>query len=226
MGLTSATFVGADGEVLVHQAVAGSDTILGGLLITPGVAVDFSDSSISGDLTWSRALQKPAERLYRTGFDPIPVTCFGGRYVEPLPAATSRVMGLSAGEGNARLNFDYADFGSPEKKPDNIVTIIEKSAVRLPIFTDATRKFTLAVTPKTGLFKGDLTLIDLNVTAPGNVTRKSTYEGMIVRQPNGLLRGHGFFVLDDLPVNGPPKTTPTTSPKTSGRVWLRAANDE
>jgi hypothetical protein len=111
------------------------------------------------------------------------------------------------------------------KKPDNLVTILLKSAVQLPTFADATRKFTLAVTPKTGFFKGDATLIDPNPTAAGNVTRKSTFEGMIVRQTNGLLRGHGFFVLDDLPVLLPVKTTPKTSPKTSGRIWFSHAGD-
>jgi alpha-tubulin suppressor-like RCC1 family protein len=218
VALTSASFVGVDGQVLLHQAIAATDTILGELLITPG-------TSVGGNLTWSRALQKPAERLYQRGFAALDVTCFGGPYTEPLPAATSRVMGLGAGTNNARLSFDYADFGNPVKKPDNLVTILPKSAVQLPTFADATRKFTLTVTPKTGFFKGDATLIDPNPTAAGNVTRKSTFEGMIVRQTNGLLRGHGFFVLDDLPVLLPVKTTPTTSPKTAGRVWFNHAGD-
>jgi hypothetical protein len=225
VGLTSATSVGEHGEVLVHQAVAGGDVILGGLMITPGTAVDLSDTAITGGLTWSRAVQKAAERIYQPGFGPLQVTCFGGRYLEPLPAATSRVMGLAAGANNASLTYDYADFGTPEKKPDSAVTILVKSAVQLPPVTDVTRKFTLAVTPKTGFFKGDLTMVDPNATAAGNVTRKSTYEGFIVRQSNGLLRGHGFFILEDLPVIGPPKTTPASSPKKSGRVWFRHTTD-
>ncbi|MES2598452.1 MAG: S8 family serine peptidase [Verrucomicrobiota bacterium] len=225
VGLTSATSVGEHGEVLVHQAVAASDVILGGLMITPGTAVDFSDTTLTGGLTWSRAVQKSAERIYQPGFGPLDVICFGGRYLEPLPAATSRVMGLDAGAGNASLTYDHADFGTPEKKPDSSVTILAKSAVQQPPVADATRKFTLAVTPKTGFFKGEITLVDPNATAAGNVTRKSTYEGLIVRQANGLLRGHGFFVLEDLPVNGPPKTTPASSPKKSGRVWFRHTTD-
>jgi hypothetical protein len=132
-------------------------------------------------------------------------------------------MGLGDGENNARLTFDYADFGSPVKKPDSLVTILPKSVVQLPTFPDAARKFTLAVKPKTGFFKGDATIIDPNPIATSNVTRKSTFEGMIVRQANGLLRGHGFFVLDDLPVLLPVKTT--TTPKTSGRVWFSHATD-
>lgn len=216
--LTSASFVGVDGQVLLHQAVAVTDTILGELLISPSAV-------ITGNLTWSRAVQKPAERLYQPGFAALDVTCFGGRYTEPLPVTTARAMGLGDGGNNARLTFDYADFGSPVKKPDSLVTILPKSVVQLPTFPDAARKFTLAVTPKTGFFKGDATLLDPNPTAAGNVTRKSTFEGMIVRQTNGLLRGHGFFVLDDLPVLLPVKTTPTTTPKTSGRVWFSHATD-
>ena len=105
------------------------------------------------------------------------------------------------------------------------VTILAKGAVQLPPVADATRKRTFAVTPKTGFFKGDLTLVDPNATAPGNVTRKSTFEGFIVRQPNGLMRGHGLFILEDLPVSTPVRTTPATSPKVSGRVWFRHAAD-
>jgi len=217
--LTSATSVGVNGQVLVHQAVAGGDTILGGLTITT------ADASLAGELTWSRALQKSGERTYRTGFDPIGVNCFGGRYLEPTPVATALVMGLTGGAGNAALSYDYADFGTPEKRPDSTVTILAKGAVTLPPLADATRKFTFAVTPKTGFFKGDLTLVDPNATAPGNVTRKSTFEGFIVRQPDGSPRGHGFFLLEDLPVSAPVRTTPTTSPKVSGRVWFRHGTD-
>ncbi len=218
VALTSASFIGVDGQVLLHQAVAATDTILGEMLIIPG-------SAVSGDLTWSRAVQKPAERLYQPGFAALGVTCFGGRYTEPLPAATSRVMGLGDGQNNARLTFDYADFGTPVKKPDSLVTILLKSAVKLPTFTDATRKFTLTVTPKTGYIKGSLAMIDNHPTATGTLTRKPAFEGMVVRQTNGLLRGHGFLILEDLPVSAPQPTTPKTSPKNSGRVWFSHAGD-
>jgi hypothetical protein len=133
--------------------------------------------------------------------------------------------GLGDGENNSRLTFDYADFGNPVKKHDSLLTLLFKSVVKLPTFPDATRKFTLTVTPQTGFFKGDATLIGPNPTAAGTVTRKSSFEGMIVCQTNGLLRGHGFLVLDDLPVLLAVRTTPTTSPKTSGRVWLSHATD-
>jgi hypothetical protein len=75
--LTSASFVGVDGQVLLHQAVAVTDTILGELLISPSAV-------ITGNLTWSRAVQKPAERLDQPGFAALDVTCFGGRYTKPL----------------------------------------------------------------------------------------------------------------------------------------------
>ncbi|MCX6854846.1 MAG: S8 family serine peptidase [Verrucomicrobia bacterium] len=223
--LTSSANIGAHGEVLLHQTSTLADTVLGGLLITPGAAVDLSDTALTGTLTWSRVVQKTAERLYQPGFGPLNVTVFGGRYLEPQPTATALVMGLSGGSENTRLAFDYADFGTPVKKPDTAVTVQAKGAVTVTPPAESTRKTSLTVTPKTGLFKGSLTLSDINPTAAGSVARTSAFEGLIVRQPNGLLRGHGFFVLDDLPTSAPVLTTPKTSPKTSGRVWFRHAAD-
>ncbi len=206
VGLTCSTFVGAQSQVLVHQAVAATDTVLGNLTITPGTAPGFTDSTLTGALTWSRVLQKTTERLYQPGFAPLPVVCFGARYNEPLPVTTALVMGLT-GTGNARLIFGLGDFGTPVVRPDIALGILAKGAVKPPAAVDNPRKTTLVITPKTGLLTGTLTLSDNNPIATGKVARTSAYEGMIVREPDGDLRGHGFFILDNLPSAAKPTNT-------------------
>ena len=94
---TTGSFVGAQSQVLVHQAVAATDSVLGNLTL--------NGTTLTGALSWSRVLQKTTERLYQPGFGPLPVVCFGARYNEPLPITTALVMGLTGGPSNARLIF-------------------------------------------------------------------------------------------------------------------------
>lgn len=205
IGFTTGSFVGAQSQVLVHQALAATDTVLGSLTITPGTAPGFTDSTLTGALTWSRALQKTTERLYQPGFGALPVVCFGARYNEPTPVATALVMGLTGGAGNARLIFGAADFGTPAVTPDITLEIQAKGVVKLPATNP--RKATLTITPKTGFLKGGLTLSDNTPVSAAKAARTSAYEGMIVREPDGDLRGHGFFILDNLPSLAKPTNT-------------------
>lgn len=207
VSFTTGTFVGPRGEVLVHQASATTDTIVGSLSITAGTPPLFADSTVTGSVTWSRKVQGASQPIYRNGFAALLVQPFGARYVEP--AATAVPMGLPDQAGNARLVFTGGDFGVPAVAPDITVRIQPKGVVIMPLAADNPRKSTLTLTTKSGSIKGGMTFKD------GSVSRTSSYEGIIVTEPGGVQRGYGFFLLGKLPVPVPTVTE-------SGLVVLEA----
>jgi hypothetical protein len=66
---------------------------------------------------------------------------------------------------------------------------------------------TLSLNPKTGLFTGRFTLLDL-------VSRPVTYQGIVVRDSMGVGVGFGYFLLNQL------LPSPTTSLQLSGSARI------
>jgi len=52
------------------------------------------------------------------------------------------------------------------------------------------------------------------------VKRSVTFTGMIFKDGANAIGG-GYYHLDELPGNGPPPTTPTTTRKLSGKVTAK-----
>ncbi len=85
----------------------------------------------------------------------------------------------------------------------------------------SSRSLTFKFNASTLRFDGTFKLSDSNPVSgasPSTVNRNVSYNGVFLRRTG---RGHGFFLLEQLPSAGPPVTTPTTSPIFSGRVILR-----
>jgi hypothetical protein len=195
VAFTTSTFVGPQGQVLVHQASTTQDTILGSLSIEEGLV----DNDIAGMLSWSRKPQSAAQRLYKTGFGPVDLTAAGGSYV--APATYDIVMDLAEQADNARVVFTGADLGSIS--PDIMVQIKPGGTVLLPTFNH--QKTTLKVVPATGGFSGTF------VTAG----RTTTYQGLLVRHA-GSWNSTGYFLFDQ------PAAGPTPAAMISGLVELKA----
>ena len=208
----SSTFVGPHGQVLVHQMSATADTVAG------HVTIAAADHTIGGTLGWTRAAQAATERVYKAGFSNVDLTAIGGLYTAPSGSAV--FMGLTDLGGNeAQMSFASADFGTPPIALGTPFRIKSPAVAMLPSLP-AARKFTVALTNSTGALTGSITLSDTNPVAPSTkVARTTTYDGIVVRQIDGSLRGVGWFLLADLPTASP-ATTPTTSPIKSGRVLL------
>lgn len=77
----------------------------------------------------------------------------------------------------------------------------------------------LSGSPATGSIKGSFALRDPHWRdpAPAFWPRKTSYSGMIVRYADGSYRGHGFFLLPQLPQANPRLLPPAVL---SGKVLL------
>jgi hypothetical protein len=177
-------------------------------------------------------------RSYKSGFPLHKLTITGGGYVKPA----ARVLGLANTTDNAKLTFASANietsltylnaaYGGPSASLDGKVFTVNASNVAVmpstpsaAIANPATLSLTINAT--TGALSGTFTLKgDLDPTdhvAPfATVTRSAVkYVGLIVPR---LGKGYGCFQLPQLPADGPPKTTISTSPTLSGQVLFEAA---
>lgn len=221
IAFSTASFVGPVGEVLVHQASATADTVVGALDITPG-----PPATLSGAVTWSRKAQAASSRLYEDSFGPVTLTPVGGIYEKPL--ATVPIMALAYTAGvtttNASLTFTSGDFGTPPVAPDVPVLIKPGGSTVVPPVVPLNgstnvRKTTLKVTPTTGMVSGGFTMVDPNPLPPGtNITRPGTWFGIIFLE-GGVQKSRGFFLLNNLPAV--PGETKDNTDTISGKVVLQ-----
>ena len=216
---SGASILGEAGTFLIHQALYGSATpgALNGTLQTEAsdLEEDPSDNRISGFLSWSRpALAKP--RLYADGFGPVDLSVHGGFYAPP-----SRPLGL---EGEGSLELSFSEGGLPASSDPNISLGVTAAGKLLPpAKTDNPTGTSLKLAASTGLFSGKFALLDDSpVTPPAVMKRSAAYQGLVVPEDDGKLRGYGWFILQQLPAEDPP-TTVKTSPFLSGDVRLESA---
>jgi M6 family metalloprotease-like protein/uncharacterized delta-60 repeat protein len=213
---TGSSVLGADGEFVVHQslydkALPGS---LNGTLQTQlgGDPEDAADNRSGGFLSWSRpALAKP--RLYADGFGPVDLEVKGGFY-----APTARPLGL---EGAGSVDLTFRDGGLPAARdPDIRLGVTAAGKLVTPAKLDNPAGTSLKLATSTGLFSGKFALEDASPVAPPAVMKRSaTYQGLVVPDDDGELRGYGWFILQQLPTEIPP-TTVKTSPFLGGEVRL------
>ncbi len=215
---TGSSGVGADGSLAVHQTLY--DKVLPGSLngtLQTQVGSDLedpADNRTGGSLSWSRpALAKP--RLYANGFGPVEVEVKGGFY-----APTARPLGL---EGGGALDLTFRDAGLPAaRNPDLRLGVTAAGKLVPPAKPDNPAGTNLKLTASTGLFSGKFALEDASPVAPPAVMKRSAaYQGLVVPDDDGEMRGYGWFILQQLPTEIPP-TTVKTSPYLGGDVRLES----
>lgn len=189
-------------------------------------------------LGWRKKPQTSG-RTFKDGFGPLDLATFGRRYT--IPTTGTIALGLTAGAGNAKLNFTDGLAPSPSTRLDldgaNALQIStgNPSIVLLPAVASAAPvtggrgKVTLKVTPGAGTAftagttataTGTITLVDQDptVVATKLVTRTVNYYSTIVDDGTDPM-AYGFFLLQELPSPG---FTTATTPYRSGKVVLSA----
>jgi hypothetical protein len=207
-GITSATFLGPNGEALVFQTLySHTGSVLGTLTLTPDIGDSFNDNAFSGSLDWLRAPQPLSQRSYQSGFGPTIIVA-SGKYL----AADSKsiVLGLPASTSTAKLLMASGGVEASATNPDvNAFTYTDAFEVIMPIPGGPQNpgKATLTLNKSTGMISGKFTLVD------GSVTRIVSYQGMVIRPTSGDRKAFGFYNLAQLP-------NPNTSDILSGQVVI------
>jgi hypothetical protein len=220
--ITTSTFVGERGEVLLHQLVDGEKgSCLGQLTITP--ATNVMDNVLIGLVSWS----KPAvarSTIYKDGFLLRKVLAEGGVYVPP--AAGQRLLALPAVVApalNAELSFDLG----------GVVPFAQSFRITNPSATGLTNTATvdaynprLSVNPNPNVMK--VTALDVSkgtfsgsfmmVGSTSSQHRPAVFHGQVVKI-GAETQGWGFFLLPSAPVGREPVAS---TPKLSGAVELKS----
>lgn len=194
-------------------SLLGTLDLAGGLVSTAGLGWFKSQQPITS-----------TTRSYKDGFGPLALLVTGALYTTPVsPGILMNLVAAADDVPNVELTF--AEGGAPD--PANRLDVdlrFSAPAVRDPQ-TPASNpgSVTIATTASTGLFSGSFTLSDLDTSVFPNVLRQrvTTYDGVIARDVDAVLRGFGRYQLAKMPDNlVSPATTLNTSPKLSGRVLL------
>lgn len=230
--ITCSGFVGPAGQVVVFQVLYSTTlkgSLLGQLQIGLGVNVLNSvDNTLSGALAWIRPPNAAASaRTYEDGFGnvaPVELDVLGSRYVYTVGQL---ILGLSLPvvPDNAKLVFTQGGLAAANRNPNVIFDIAASNKITMPpLGADNPAAAKLTVAPATGLFSGTFMLDDPNPrttlpVTPAIVKRTVTFQGILILDGADPY-GSGYFMLLQLPDNGPPPTTPTTSDILTGKVIL------
>jgi uncharacterized delta-60 repeat protein len=204
--LTS-SFIGLDGQVLIHQPLYGNKGSAVGALIMD------TDHNLRGQVLWYKpaAGAKSKDNLYPAGFGAVTLTAFGSAYPSPGPGGV--VMNLPNAPGNARLAFTAGGLAAQDEFAVDFDLVNPKgtgltNTVTFPLVNPNRVTMPQLATP-TGGFSGDFKIGGATAASQ----RKGTFHGQIVWS-QGSARGYGFFLLPEAP-------NPTaTTPRWSGRVIL------
>lgn len=216
--LTNAGFVSPSGEIVVFKTLY--KTVEKGSVAG---ALDINAPDLVGSLTWSRpATPSDKHRLYREGFpEVLTLTAAGGQYIAPVSPQVFLSLELVQGKAAADLLLNSGGLESYVENEASLTLradILVKSKAVLPANATANpRKPTLTLTEKTGLFKGGFNLENANPLPSGKpalLKQAVKFEGVAIRE-NGEYRGAGFFLLNQLPTEAAPVTTPTLSGQVS-----------
>ena len=217
---TSSSFLGPNGDLdlAIYDDLSTKGSLVGILKIVPGTGPSLGQNSLTGSPTWSRPADPAIKATtYKAGFNAFSLIVTGGRYVPP--ASNGIVLGkpTPAVANNAGLAFFDGGIGGPPSRADRRVSLIPGTS--LTIAASGLTQTNLKISTATGAFSGDFTLLDTHPVTPGaaRITRKPTYQGMIVPTPAGP-QGHGFFLLQQLPTATFPP--PPALPVLSGGVIL------
>jgi hypothetical protein len=173
---------------------------------------------VDGCLGWMKiAPASSAVRNYRYGIRRHGVSVMGEMIPSSSPGSGVVVQFFPGTSSNALLQFNQ---GGLSPSFSQAFTLNSDFTVDMP---SNGRSLTFKFNAATLRFDGTFKLSDSNPVpnaSPATVNRNVSYNGVFLRRTG---RGHGFFLLEQLPSSGPPVTTPTTSPIFSGRVILNSA---
>jgi autotransporter-associated beta strand protein len=220
--LTGSTFAGPNGQMLIFRTLYASKvrgSLLGMMVATPKLLN--ADNTLEGCVGWNRPenLAK-SNRLFRSGFSERFLDVVGARYTPP--AKDVRILGLT--DVNSRGLLSFARAGIESALPVQGDTPFALSNKNKAVFDKSTnlRLIAFSVVPKTGLFKGRLTLKASNpVLLPGRevvVTRRISYQGILIGKE---AEGVGYALVPQLPqISG---ETPANTPILGAGVLLQPA---
>lgn len=249
---TYSTIMGEDGSIPVHLMLYTNTGSAHGTVKAVADSTVVADqtngglSKLDGTLDWNKTAQIATSKdlVYKAGFPKHDLTVLGGAYV--APAAKKPVLGVTdtgvVTSTNAHITFteggltDIAAVAADSSHP--ALPFIKGSAMASNLDLDMRitnanagafvagsnpAAITLSIVPSTGVMTGAFTLKDTDPTGVSvkPLSRPGTYGGVIVNRV-GFKKGIGFFLLQELPVLGPPKTVLATMPKLSGQVLLEA----
>ncbi len=220
-GFTTSSFVGQGGQLLLYSALYQNRGSFGGVITINAGGIE----SFPGELVpmWSKGLTptKIVDRIYRDGFNAVPMQVLGGRYVQPTPGGL--LMNLAPGSGNAELVFtggslEHAEGSAPDVSVtvSNPTTTGTKNVAIVPGPASGLNngKVTISLTSSNGLFTGKFSIPGTG----GFPERTVNYQGMIVNI-SGNGSGRGFFLLPLNPFSPAGKLSQT--PILSGHVEIR-----
>lgn len=214
---SSAGPLGPRGEIPVYGPLyANLGSILGTLVLRADDNAPFLDNSVDGRLTWFKPDTKT--RTYPARFGPINLDVFG-KYLSST-AAKGIATGLPA-TGTADLVFTDGGIEKSATQPDVApFTFTAVKTVNLPKagVLGNLGKATLTINKASGLIGGSFTLVE---PSPASLTRRVTFQGMVVRPATGSLKAIGYFLLPQIPISG---QTINTSPILSGKVIIDQPN--
>lgn len=199
-----------DTPTLIHAPLyKAAGSLHGRFQLSPG-----AEAHLNGAADWFKIQQpeKAKTRSYKQGFGPLELSLLGEFYTKPNSG--NLVLGLPSETNNVQLIMDEG--GLSEMVTQNFT--LGSKGVKVEPGTDNPLKFTLKVTPSTGLISGTFTLQDPNPQEgkkPTMLLRKTKISGLIVTHPE-VQSGIGFFNLAKLPDTAGEKITLT--PLQSGRV--------
>lgn len=173
---------------------------------------------VDGCLGWMKiAPASSSVRNYRYGIKRHGLSVVGEMIPSSSPGSGLVGQYFQGSSSNALLEFED---GGLSPSFSQTFTLNSDFIVSMPANS---RSLTFKFTAATLKFDGTFKLSDPNPVSgasPATVNRNVSYNGVFLRRTG---RGHGFFLLEQLPSAGPPATTPTTSPIFSGRVLLESA---
>lgn len=225
---TTSAPIGPNGEILLFQSLyttAEKGSFLGVLDLDLGATPRQDAFAQTIPLSWFRpADPRASARTYRAGFAMTNLVTLGGRYT--APASGERVGNLPAATGtpprNVTLSFIVP--GEPAFSVDLDLKANGTAQVTAPATNP--NKVGIRVTPSTGAFKGQYTLVSddpRGATLP-RITRKVDFQGLLATNqlvPSYI--GYGYVLVPALP-DPATGTTPATSPMKSGYLVLGPGN--
>lgn len=200
---TSSAPVGPNGEVLLYQslyATAAKGSLLGWI----AVRADAQTFRIQSAVSWSRPQDsRPAAKIYPTGFGPLALETFGGRYA--APAKGQLPMGLAAASGtppaNALFVFDGPGSNAPLAQAANVSLLVASNG-QAKVAGDNPQAVQLSLKPATGAFAGRYTLRDVDAGSGQQTARVVACQGLIVRDQDRWI-GIGYFLRPAAGVGAP-----------------------
>jgi hypothetical protein len=177
---------------------------------------------INGVLDWYKIPEAlPASRSYAQGI-PLHVQTTMGE--KNIPPSGEVVLGFGPPPGNALLSFTEGGIGFGFSQIFNISTLnvvsfptVNPNQVKMTTFNASTSKFSGNFTLTGSGENPRPTLTTKKSGTSTSISRTANFNGVLLRR---LGKGVGYFLLNQLPSEGPPPTTLTTSPILSGQVII------